>query len=382
MKRGAGITVAILTALGASCAREGASRTAAAPRDPMQSHLEATLESAMQRHGFPGAAAAVITSRHTYVTAMGKRRNDRPEMVTIRDRFGLGSNTKAATATMLGVLVERGTLRWNMTLAEALPDVTMRPEYRSVTLHQLLTHRAGLQPWNTFEAHERAKAFDTSDLAAARLELATEVLAEAPVHPPGTETRYSNVGYSLASLMAERATGKSWEALITETVCEPLKLSCNFGAPGATDPNQPWGHSRDSLGLHPADPGGFRPSAMHGAGGLALSIEDYADFLQMHLRGLRGEDQAILRAAAVRDLHTPDGRYALGWGVQDYAGARSSVHAGGNGQFYALVAIQPERDRAVAFLTNDGGDEVEMHASAILKALLAGPPAPAAAAPR
>ena len=35
------------------------------------------------------------------------------------------------------------------------------------------------------------------------------------------------------------------------------------------------------------------------------------------------------------------------------AGARSSVHAGGNGQFYALVAIQPERDRAVAFLIND-----------------------------
>ena len=112
---------------------------------------------------------------------------------------------------------------------------------------------------------------------------------------------------------------------------------------------------------------------MQGAGGLSLSIGDYALFLQMHLRGLRGEDTPLLRAESVRALHTPDGRYGLGWGIQEYTGARSSVHAGGNGQFYALVAIQPERDRAVALLTNYGGDEVESQASTILKSLLAGP---------
>ena len=90
----------------------------------------------------------------------------------------------------------------------------------------------------------------------------------------------------------------------------------------------------------------------------------------MHLRGLRGQDTSLLRASTVRELHTPDGRYALGWGIQDYAGARSSVHAGGDGLYYALVAIQPDRDRAVAFLTNDGGDDVESQASNLLKKLL------------
>jgi CubicO group peptidase (beta-lactamase class C family) len=112
---------------------------------------------------------------------------------------------------------------------------------------------------------------------------------------------------------------------------------------------------------------------MEGAGGLSLSIEDYAAFVQMHLRGLRGEGSVVLRAESVRELHLPDGRYALGWGVQDYAGARSHVHAGGNGEFYALVALQPDRDHAVAFLTNDGGDDAETQASAIVQALLAGP---------
>ncbi len=305
---------------------------------------------------------------------MGRRRVDRPDQVTVDDRFGLGSNTKAVTATMLGALIERGQLRWDTTLAVAFPDLPMRPEYRAVTLRQMLTHRAGLPSWTSDEAFRRALTFNTADLASGRLQFATTVLSEPPVNAPGTETRYSNAGFSIASLLAERATHKSWQQLLTELVCMPLHISCAFGPPAATDPNQPWGHSRTSGTLTPVDPTVPAVSAMQGAGGLSLSIKDYAVFLQMHLRGLRGQDTAVLRAGTVRELHIPDGRYALGWGIQEYAGSQSSLHAGGNGQFYALVAIQPKRDQAAAFLTNDGGDDVESQASTILKALLAGPP--------
>jgi D-alanyl-D-alanine carboxypeptidase len=371
-QRAAASGLAILIALGAGCAAERSSPIVPPARDETQAHLESVIRTAIQSHGFPAAAAAVITSKDVHVVALGKRRVDRPDQVTVHDRFGLGSNTKAVTATMLGVLVEQGVLQWDITLAAAFPDLPMRSEYRAVTLRQVLTHRAGIPPWTSPEAFQRALTFNTADLASGRLAFAAAVLSEPPVNVPGTETRYSNAGFSIAALMAERATHKSWQRLVTELVCTPLRISCAFGPPAATDPNQPWGHSRASGTLTPLDPTTPGVSAMQGAGGLSLSIEDYAAFLQMHLRGLRGEDTAVLRADTVRDLHTPDGRYALGWGIQEYAGAQSSVHAGGNGQFYALVAIQPERDRAVAFLTNDGGDDVEAQASAILKALLAG----------
>jgi CubicO group peptidase (beta-lactamase class C family) len=343
-------------------------------RDETQAHLETVIETAIREHGFPAAAAAVITSKDVHVVAMGKRRADRPDQVTVRDRFGLGSNSKAVTATMLAALMERGVLRWDTILAAAFPDLPMRPEYREVTLRQILVHRAGIQPWTAPEAFQRARTFNTADLISGRLAFAAAVLSEPPANVPGTETRYSNAGFSIAALMAERATHKSWQQLVTELVCMPLRIPCGFGAPAATDPNQPWGHSRASGTLTPIDPTIPSVSAMQGAGGLSLSIEAYATFLQAHLRGLRGEDTALLRSATVRALHTPEGRYALGWGIQDYAGARSSVHAGGNGQFYALVALQPDRDRAAAFLTNDGGDDIEAQASEILKALLAEPP--------
>jgi len=250
----------------------------------------------------------------------------------------------------------------------------MRPEYREDTLRQLMTHRAGIPPWTSDEAFQRAQELVTADLEAARLTFARAVLSEPPVNVPGTQTRYSNADASIASLAGERATRKSWQQLVSEYVCTPLGIDCVFGAPTTHDSNQPWGHSRATGSLTPVDLSTVRPSAMQGAGGLSLSIRDYATFLQMHLRGLRGQDTALLRTSTIRDLHTPDGRYALGWGIQEYAGARSSVHAGGNGQFYALVAIQPDSDLAVAFLTNDGGYEVEPQASAILKSLLAGLP--------
>jgi CubicO group peptidase (beta-lactamase class C family) len=344
------------------------------PPDAVQIHLEKVISAAMREHGLPAAAAAVITSKDIRVVAMGLRRIDRPDSVTLDDRFGLGSNTKAFTATALGVLVERGLLRWDLSCGEAFPDLSMRPEYRAVTLRQLLTHRAGIPPWTSDDAFERARDFVTTDLGAARLAFATAVLSEPPVNVPGTETRYSNADFSIAALMGERAVHESWQELVRSLVCEPLHIQAVFGAPTTGDPNQPWGHPRSSGAPVPVDMSTVRPSAMQGPGGLSLSIRDYATFLQMHLRGLRGEDTVVLRSSSIRDLHTPDGRYALGWGVQEYAGAPSSVHAGGNGQFYALCAIQPDRDRAVAFLTNDGGDEVEPQASAILKSLLAGPP--------
>jgi len=51
---------------------------------------------------------------------------------------------------------------------------------------------------------------------------------------PGTQWKYSNVGYALAAYMAERASGVSWERLVTDYVFAPLRMrSAGFGEPTA-----------------------------------------------------------------------------------------------------------------------------------------------------
>ena len=52
--------------------------------------------------------------------AVGVRALGRDVPVTIDDRFHLGSDTKAMTATLAGMMVDKGKLRWDSTVGEVL----------------------------------------------------------------------------------------------------------------------------------------------------------------------------------------------------------------------------------------------------------------------
>jgi CubicO group peptidase (beta-lactamase class C family) len=88
-----------------------------------------------------------------------------------------------------------------------------------------------------------------------------------------------------------------------------------------------------------------------------MSIGDYAKFVQMHLRGLRGQ-QTLLRAETIQKMHTPpaNGDYALGWAVETRNGVKTSFYIGSLEPFLADAWIQPSRNRAVAVVTNTGTD--------------------------
>ena len=59
------------------------------------------------------------------------------------------------------------------------------------------------------------------------------VMGRAPAYEPGSATRYSNYGFTIAAAMAEARTGVAWEELVRMLVFEPLGMSsAGFGAPG------------------------------------------------------------------------------------------------------------------------------------------------------
>jgi hypothetical protein len=76
-----------------------------------------------------------------------------------------------------------------------------------------------------------------------------------------------------------------------------------------------------------------------------------------------------LKADTIKHLHTRvDEKTALGWGVQEFEGALASVHAGSAGTFYAVVALWPSRDLAVAVFANAGDKRADAACTEILKA--------------
>ena len=335
----------------------------ASPRD-----LSALIAPIVERHDLPGMVAAVIEGEEVVgLGAAGVRRKGSPEKVTVDDRFHIGSCTKSMTATLCAMLVEEGKLSWETTLGAAFPELaeSMRPEYRAVTLEQLLAHRAGM-PGNVdrgvlYWQLRRLVATPTED----RQSLLEGTVAKPPASEPGTKFLYSNTGYVAAGHMAERATGKAWEDLMRARVFDPLGMTtAGFGAPGRPDVvDQPCGHGASG---HPVEPGPLadNPPVIGPAGTVHCSIRDWAKYIALHLRGAQGDAKRLEPATFTR-LHTPVGdeppRCALGWGVaqRDWGGGDVLTHAGSNTMWFAVTWVAPRRDFAVLVASNQGGDAAE-----------------------
>src|SRR5690606_14958700 len=97
---------------------------APAPEDATKVNLPPLLVAGRQRGNFPAVAAAIVRPEGTVNHAvLGVRRLESRDVVRLDDGWHLGSCGKAMTATLIGMLVEKGKLRWEMTLAEAFPDL-------------------------------------------------------------------------------------------------------------------------------------------------------------------------------------------------------------------------------------------------------------------
>lgn len=345
-------TVLALTMVGTACSSESTGPTLPGTA------LDSVLRLARAQTGVPAMAAIVFHGdRIEAMGAQGLRRLGQSAPVTSQDRFHLGSNVKAMTATMIATLVDAGALAWTMRPVDVFPELagSIHPGLQQVTLAQLLEHRAGIEPLEDFREVPPLPGTPAEQRYAG----AAMLLQLGPAGPVG-EYLYSNGGYAIAAAMAERVTGKAWEELMQERLFAPLGITPLFGWPAIGRSDAPWGHEQAGTSFVPHDPrtdpdAARVPAALAPAGEMALSIEQYLRFGQLHLRGLTGRPE-LLTAATFAALHTPVGHYAMGWGEIDLGGEPTSTHNGSTGTFYATIFLQPGRDLGVIVLSNAGGE--------------------------
>jgi CubicO group peptidase (beta-lactamase class C family) len=166
----------------------------------------------------------------------------------------MASCTKKMTAAMIARVIDTGKLSFATTLAEALPGVPMRDDYRAVTVAQLLNFSGGIQPYLTFGPEQVAilRGFSGPALEK-RGQFVKRALHEEPVVKPGTERRYSNASYAVAAYGAEQRTGSTWEELMRAEVFEPLGMrTAGIGHPRSKErPNEPVLHRKTDAGFEP-----------------------------------------------------------------------------------------------------------------------------------
>ena len=318
----------------------------------------------LEKHKVPALAVAVIEGKRlTKLGAAGIRARGAEAKVELDDVWHLGSCTKAMTATLCARLVEQGKLKWDSKVGDVFAD---QPEqvhaaWRDVTLMQLLSHRASvpsippLPLWLKLVGHDGSR--DAREML-----LSGGWLKSAPTVAPGSKWEYSNSGFMLAGLMAERAADKDWEALMREQLFEPLGMkSAGFRTPGSAHKvDQPRGHNAFGIAMAPGK-GADNPRGLGPAGTVHCSLRDWSKFIALHLQGARG-DCKLLTAESFQRLHAPQpiddkSGYALGWIILDrpWADGLALMHNGSNTMWYAVVWIAPKQGFAVMAVTNFAG---------------------------
>lgn len=350
-----------LAACGGGHADEG---TPTPSTDPA---LTAAAQAAVAQ-GLVGVTLGLVEPEKIRLSSAGLRRQSGAALQT-SDALYFGSNAKAMTAMTLARLVELGTLRWDLTLTQALGTVPgMRAEYGPVTLQQLLDHQGGILAMNgTSDDEDRFMAALLADpnplpstVQGRRRYTAQWLLGQTPPTgvTPGRDFHYSNGGYMLAAVMAEAATGLDFEVLLRQHFVQPLGLNLHTLKLSQLDADQPWGYT----GLPQALTEEVLPDALTEdwlytlapAGDYACTGDSYARWLHTLMRALRGGNTPLPASAVARLRALPADGYALGWQALTLNGKRVLAHTGSTGSFMSLAVLDPNGQWAAFGLTNTG----------------------------
>lgn len=144
----------------------------------------------------------------------------------IDTQFGIASGTKGLTAAVVVSLVEDGLLALPTTARSVLgPDLPLIRD--DVTVEHLLSHRSGIGDYLDEEAdHDLADYLmpvPVHELATTEQYLAV-LDGHATKFPPGERFSYSNGGYVVLALIAERTSGVPFHELVRQRVCEPAGM--------------------------------------------------------------------------------------------------------------------------------------------------------------
>lgn len=341
--------------------------TAARSQQPDSAAVDSLVHAAMKRFSVPGIALAVVKDgRIVLAKGYGIREIGKTAPVNEHTLFGIASNTKAFTATAIGLLVEEGKLTWDAPVITYLPAFRLSDAFvtRELTVRDLLVHRSGLSlgcgdlllwPGSNYDRKEIVRRLRYLPLAASFR----------------STYAYDNVLYLAAGELIEAVSGMSWEEFVRTRILEKVGMnestvSCNFPREG----NVASTHSRvdGTVRVIPPD----TSTNANPAGGIHASAHDIARWMITQLDSGRCVDGArLFRPSTARELWSvvtplspadpPPGLepsrasffgYGLGFFVRDFRGLKSVYHDGGLPGYVSRVFMLPSKKLGIAVLTN------------------------------
>lgn len=338
------------------------------PSQQLPKNFDAYVESVQKAFNVPGVAVAVVKDGKVVLAkGYGVQNITAKEKVNAETNFSIASNSKAFTATALGILVDEGKLQWNDRVIDYLPWFRLSDPYvtNELRITDLLVHRSGLGlgagdlliwPTNTYSYKEVVKRLRNVPLATSFR----------------STYAYDNVLYLVAGEVIEAVSGMAWGEFVQKKILDKLGMHNTtvtyFDAVKKGNAATPHGEINTIVRpVAASDSDKTNPAAS-----INSNAEDIAQWMICQLdSGKISGGERLFSAATAKNLWTlvtpipvaPARKelaplqanfagYGLGFFLRDFRGKKLVWHTGGLSGMVSLVAMIPELRLGVAVFTN------------------------------
>jgi CubicO group peptidase (beta-lactamase class C family) len=319
--------------------------------------IQTAVEEVLALGHVPGAALAIVHDNHLiYERGFGHRDHSRSVPVTPETLYPVASTTKAMTATLVAMLSQSGLLDWDGPITNYGGKLAVGATARgdSVTLRDLVTMNTGLP------RHDAGWLFD----ATSRTDVIEHVANLALSAERRRKFQYTNWTPTMAGLVCELVTGKSWETLVAESIFRPLGMeatTCSLPREG----NVIAAWREDANGELVAAEMRTSDVIAPAGGTICSTVQDMARWMQFNLaEEIRADllssdlfDDITTPHIPVRGTLTgtsPTASYGLGWVIDCHRGFRRIFHAGYLSNINSDVSLFPDVGIGIVNFTNFG----------------------------
>lgn len=317
--------------------------------NPLTSDLDKKVDSATRLYlvgnNISNLAIGILHADKAITYGYARVDSNNLSIPSSKSLFEIGSITKTFTATLLAEFILKGNVKADDPVNLYLPDSIPALQYngKAITLKHLVNHTAGLPrlPINIFLNANSSDPYSSYTNEKLFYWLKSFQLNK----EPGKVYEYSNLGVGLLGVILERIAGKSFESLLLDNICKPLKMKYTM------QHNVTGGlvQGFDASGKR-AEPWSFQ--ALTAAGGIRSCITDMLLYAKAQVNKNRYLLSEAIQLTHQTTFKNGDTEVAMGWHAFSIHQNEYLAHEGQTGGYNSIMIFNTNTGNAVVILVN------------------------------
>ncbi len=264
--------------------------------DTYQVKIDSLLEAYDKNDEFIGSIILSQNGKTVYENTVGFSDVKTKKKASITTKYRIGSVTKSFTATLIFKAVEENKLKLNETIKNYFPNVK---NANKITIAQLLQHRSGIHSFTKDKWF-----FDNRTKKISSTEMLSKISKYESDFEPNSKGEYSNSNYFLLALILEKVYNTSYENLLQEKICKPLKLKNTYsGKEININDNESYSYNYDEKWNEFPE---TDLTTAKGTGSIVSTSKDLNSFFEVLLTG------KVLSTESLTLMKTIKDRYGMG----------------------------------------------------------------------